>query len=79
MSRVVATLQSLHFVGFCRVFFLFRIYIKRKVKIVVKLMTSEHSDSDDNCDELSELRNRRDFETQPSVDVSNYCSSSNCE
>lgn len=42
-------------------------------------MTSEHSDSDDNCDELSELRNRRDFDTQPSVDVSNYCSSSNCE
>lgn len=33
-------------------------------------MTSEISDSDDNCDELSELRNRREFETQPSVDVS---------
>lgn len=33
-------------------------------------MTSEHSDSDDNCDELSELRNRREFETQQSVDVS---------
>lgn len=57
-------------------YFCFWIYIKRKVKIVVKLMTSEHSDSDDNCDELSELRNRREFETQQSVDVS---SSFNCE
>lgn len=57
-------------------YFCFWIYIKRKVKIVVKLMTSEHSDSDDNCDELSELRNRREFETQQSVDVS---SSFNCD
>ncbi|KAH8400447.1 hypothetical protein KR222_000008 [Zaprionus bogoriensis] len=31
-------------------------------------MTSEISDSDDNCDELSELRNRGEFESQPSVD-----------